>query len=640
MARLRVRHGLAATLMASGLAMWWPEVAGHTRASSPPAPLLAGASVLPTDAALAPLEASACHERPLGVPTGLPPRLSCAEARAIVAEVESRFAGDRAALELPQFSKLLLGWLDPHGLWSAAPDAPTARAVRRHSAALLAELRASRSAPETCSAALTLGGQLADWVRELSRVYDAARASAPLLSPEREHRRFRESIFQDDPVTRPGRELARTLGRRVGEFAQAHPELAQGLESVARARYLPSHSASEWSEVVLAAAVRAYVAALDVHGQWAPFEEEWSLYHEDPALAHGPRLWGEIQRSALGVRILRDAAAPLQVGDLVLAVDSVATTGMPLEQVEQLGRLEPQSGTARRVLLLRGARDLRQVAVELGSESDPASSELSLESDRIRFGDSWALVVRVADVADGLGAALGGLFAEASADALSGVLLDLRGNGGGSTDGAASALGTVLPGAPLFPLSARGRLVEVMRASTPPVEQRWTGPFAVLVDGYTASAAEMIAGATLAYARGPVLGSRTFGKGCIQEYADDHVGRGVLRVTTFLFASPDGSAVQRTGLLPNITLPLSPVRDHESDAPGALLAYSGPDVRDARSRAGVPWPSHAGEVGPCADKVICAALKRLGQAPASARVARARRLRSRPVATGSFSGRP
>ena len=639
MARLRLRRAVAATLMASGLAMWWPEIAGHTRATSPPAPPLAAASELTADAAAPGLEAPACHERPLGVPTGLPPRLSCAEARAIVAEVESRFAGDRAGLELPQFSKLLQGWLDPHGLWSAAPDAPTARALRRHAPALLAELRASPSASQPCSAALTLGGQLADWVRELSRVYDAARVSAPLLSPEREHRRFRESIFQDDPVTRPGRELARSLGRRIGEFGPAHPERAPALEGVARDRYLPSQGASEWSEVVLAAAVRAYVPALDVHGQWAPFEEEWSLYHEDPALAQGPRLWGEIQRTALGVRILREAVAPLQVGDLVLAVDSVATTGMPLEQVEQLGRLEPQGGTARRVLLLRGGRDLREVAVELGGEADPASSELSLESERVRFGQSWVLVVRIQDVPDGLGDALGGLFAEANADALSGVLLDLRGNGGGSTDGAAAALGTVLPGAPLFPLSARGRLVEVMRASTPPLDQRWAGPFAVLVDGYTASAAEMIAGATLAYARGPVLGARTFGKGCIQEYADDHVGRGVLRVTTFLFASPDGSAVQRTGLLPNIALPLSPVGDHESDAAGALLAYTGPDVRDARSHVAVPWPSHTGEVGPCADKVICSALQRLSQAPASARVARARRV-SRPVATGSFADRP
>ena len=50
---------------------------------------------------------------------------------------------------------------------------------------------------------------------------------------------------------------------------------------------------------------------------------------------------------------------------------------------------------------------------------------------------------------------------------------------------------------------------------------RWRGPVASLVDGDTASAAEMIAGALAAYRRGPTVGSTTFGKGCAQEYLDD-----------------------------------------------------------------------------------------------------------------------
>jgi len=63
-----------------------------------------------------------------------------------------------------------------------------------------------------------------------------------------------------------------------------------------------------------------------------------------------------------------------------------------------------------------------------------------------------------------------------------------RGNGGGSTDGAASALGLFLPNAPAFPLLHRGRVTEVLVATPPANGEGWSGPVAALVDGATASA--------------------------------------------------------------------------------------------------------------------------------------------------------
>src|SRR5690606_2164029 len=205
----------------------------------------------------------------------------------------------------------------------------------------------------------------------------------------------------------------------------------------------------------------------------------------------------------------------------------------------------------RRALVLRaGEMQPREVVVDLGFEEEAEVFEPSLDSERIRYGDGSVVVVRLSYVADGMEGALAELLAEARRENTHGVLLDLRGNGGGSTRAALGITGLFLPGARLFPLSARGRLVDVMRADVPTPDRVWTGPVAALVDGYTASAAEMIAGAFVAYGRGPVVGSRTFGKGCIQEYADDHTGRGVLRITSLLFALPDGSPVQGVGISP------------------------------------------------------------------------------------------
>ena len=90
-----------------------------------------------------------------------------------------------------------------------------------------------------------------------------------------------------------------------------------------------------------------------------------------------------------------------------------------------------------------------------------------------------------------------------------GIVLDLRGNGGGSTDGANAALGLFLPGARLFPMKRRDGVIETERAPEPPETDRWPGPVATLVDGDTASAAEMIAGALASYRRGAVAGYRT-----------------------------------------------------------------------------------------------------------------------------------
>ena len=95
--------------------------------------------------------------------------------------------------------------------------------------------------------------------------------------------------------------------------------------------------------------------------------------------------------------------------------------------------------------------------------------------------------------------------------------------------------------APLFPMARRDGAIEVDRAPEPPLADRWTRPVATLVDGDTASAAEMIAGALSAYHRGPVVGERTYGKGCAQEYLDDDAQEGVVRLTTLLYALPDGT---------------------------------------------------------------------------------------------------
>ena len=135
----------------------------------------------------------------------------------------------------------------------------------------------------------------------------------------------------------------------------------------------------------------------------------------------------------------------------------------------------------------------------------------------------------------------------------------------------------------------------------------------------------MIAGALGSYRRAVVVGTETYGKGCAQEYLDDDAHAGVLRLTTLLYALPDGSAVQRTGIFPSMKLPFASGKEREASLIHALAPWHGPDVRDHRQIKDVPWPGHGGQLGPCEEESLCKALRALG-APRGA-VARDRQAR-------------
>ena len=81
-------------------------------------------------------DAAACQDDALVAPTGHPVGLSCAEARTILREIHERFAADVPEAAPKAFAESLTSWLDPHGLWSASADAPTAALIADDAARL------------------------------------------------------------------------------------------------------------------------------------------------------------------------------------------------------------------------------------------------------------------------------------------------------------------------------------------------------------------------------------------------------------------------------------------------------------------------------------------------------------------------
>ena len=556
------------------------------------------------------------------VPSGDPPSLSCDDARRVVAQVRQTLAYEPGAISPTLFASQVSDWLDPHGLWSAAPGAPVAAVIERHARALLGEIEGKHA---ECTAAREVGVVVEKWINELSRDFQAKRGATSGLELEPA---LSEPILDGAATTRSAREFASLLGERVGAFEHGLGPSAHAFADGAAARFFPVLDAERWSRVVLAAAVRAYVPLVDPHGAWAPLDEEASVYEVDLD-SHPPvALWEKISRTAVGVRIDAGALAPLQNGDVLLSLSKVTIAGLPLEQIEQLGlAVSDAHAPAEAIVFRKGERALRTLTMSVPNVGGGAAVHDDLPSERVAYGEGDVVVVAIREVKDDLGEELTrAVLREKNRGSLVGIVLDLRGNGGGSTDGAITALGIFLPGVPLFPMKRRDGSLETEHAPEPAAVERWAGPVATLVDGNTASAAEMIAGALSAYKRGPLVGRPTYGKGCAQEYSDDDARSGVLRLTTLLYALPDGAAVQRVGLTPTVRfafLPLpgeEPATEREANLPDAPPTWRGPDVRDARvvasneAAALMTWPAHGGNLGVCKDPDVCRAIKALGGA--------------------------
>jgi len=540
--------------------------------------------------------------------------LSCREARRVVAQARFHLAAEPQSVDPRALADATVDWLDPHGLWSAAPDAPLATFLRRRARELLGELEApgDRGA---CHVADEAGALVATWVANMAVVFEEAERRAEPATPADAFRLASEPAFEDRAVARLARDLARDLGHRVGVIDHSFGAPVQPFIRAARERFVPVLPAATWSRAVLAAALRAYLPQIDPHGGWAPLDEETSLYEVDLEAAPEPRLWDRMVRTAMGVRVESGPAPLVEARDLILGVAGVPTAGLSVEQLEQLAIFDDaDSNVARTVVLLReGEGSLRTIDVHPANDSGSKEEGGVLSTSWVPYGDGRALVVDFADVPDDLGDMLAVTIARAkSTEMPAGIVLDLRGNGGGSTDGANAALGLFLPGVRLFPMKRRDGVIETERAPEPPETDRWPGPVAALVDGDTASAAEMIAGALASYRRGVVAGFRTYGKGCAQEYLDDEAKSGVLRLTTLVYALPDGTPVQRVGLLPGLFLGPKAATEREATLSHAPPSWRGPDVRDRDRIAEVSWPSHHGRVGPCHDDAVCRTLRSLG----------------------------
>jgi len=155
------------------------------------------------------------------------------------------------------------------------------------------------------------------------------------------------------------------------------------------------------------------------------------------------------------------------------------------------------------------------------------------------------------------------LIGELEEQGIDGLIIDLRDNGGGHLTEATALSGLFIENGPVVQLKNSNGRISRLDDPDPVPRVAYTGPLAVLVNRYSASASEIFAAAIQDYARGVIVGQQTFGKGTVQNLYSldqyvrrpDDEGLGQLTLTIGKYYRVTGESTQHRGVNPDITLP-------------------------------------------------------------------------------------
>ncbi|MBQ77566.1 MAG: hypothetical protein CL692_03185 [Cellvibrionales bacterium] len=143
------------------------------------------------------------------------------------------------------------------------------------------------------------------------------------------------------------------------------------------------------------------------------------------------------------------------------------------------------------------------------------------------------------------------LIAELKDEQVEGIIIDLRGNGGGSLQEVNQLTGLFVERGPVVQIRTSNGSIQ--RQANYPNPNYYQQPIAVLIDRLSASASEIFAAAIQDYQRGIVVGSHSFGKGTVQQFAE--LSHGSLKFTQAKFYRISGDSTQHRGVIPDVTLP-------------------------------------------------------------------------------------
>jgi carboxyl-terminal processing protease len=247
--------------------------------------------------------------------------------------------------------------------------------------------------------------------------------------------------------------------------------------------------------------------------------------------------------------------AGLQPGDLIIALDGESVQGLTLG--EAVEKMRGKVGAPIKLTIKRGTKDPFDVSL-VRAVIKIRTVRSSLEGDV-----GYVRVTQFNEQADrAMRQAIEDIKKQAG-NKLKGLVLDLRNNPGGLLDQAVAVSDSFLEKGEIVSTRSR-RPDEGSRFNAKPGDVIGGLPLVVLINGGSASASEIVAGALQDHKRAILLGTRSFGKGSVQTIIPV-AGGGAVRLTTALYYTPSGRSIQKKGIDPDIVVEQSKVEPINQD---------------------------------------------------------------------------
>ena len=301
---------------------------------------------------------------------------------------------------------------------------------------------------------------------------------------------------------------------------------------------------------LIEAAINGMLASLDPHSSYMNAQEAEDMRTQTRGEFGGLGIEVTMQDNKIKVITPIDdtpaAKAGVLSGDLITKIDGDPVNGMTLQDAVEKMR-GPVNTKVDLTIERKGAKEPLSVSIKR------AIIAVKAVKYRVEGDVGYLRIISFTEKTyDDLKDAIAKIQDKVGKDKIKGYVVDLRLNPGGLLDQAVDVSDAFLQGGEV--VSTRGRNPdETRRFNARPGDLTDGKPIIVLVNGGTASAAEIVSGALQDHHRATILGTRTFGKGSVQTIIP--LGQnGALRLTTALYYTPSGKSIQGIGITPDIKL--------------------------------------------------------------------------------------
>ena len=319
------------------------------------------------------------------------------------------------------------------------------------------------------------------------------------------------------------------------------------------------------------AALKGIVESLgDPYSHYLTPEEAKALHEQISGEFDGVGM--SVEKDQRGLRVLNvfDGSPAQKAGireqDLIVSVNGRSIAGISSDLAT--GRIKGPAGTYVSLeVFTPGASDTRTVRVKRERITVPVATGRLVQHDGRKLG-----VVRLTTFTSGAHAAVAARVKKLTNEGAQGIVLDLRGNGGGLLDEAVLVSSVFIENGRIVSVRGLHRSDQTHDAQGDAIDPH--GPLVVLVDGGSASASEIVTGALRDRHRATVVGTNTFGKGLVQEVEPLSNG-GYLDLTVANYYLPGGKTISTNGLKPQVRAFDKPRTKRDEALPVALNVLAG-----------------------------------------------------------------